>query len=67
MYTIEKNVPIISKGSLLESMEVGDSILIPASESNTFSTYASSLKIKLWKHFMIKKVDDKTKRLWRLK
>lgn len=75
MYEIEKNVPVLIKGKkgyekatklrvLLNKMEVGDSMLIPKKD---FFHSHNAKKPLLDAHFISRKVDETTLRIYRTK
>lgn len=76
MYTIEKNVPLPTKGrgvenkatvlrNFLQKMEVGDSFLIPKEEYHVFGNAKKFLRNS--KIFTARRVNEKEFRVFRLK
>lgn len=65
----EDNIPIPDNSSVspLKTLEVGESILFPASKRNSVQSYAGVLKRRNGLEFTVRKVDDENCRVWRIK
>jgi len=74
-FKIEKNIPISGGGNskeagytgTLKRMEVGDSFKFDIKLRNRISGAASLFKFRHGREFIIKKINDKECRCWRVK
>lgn len=68
IYQVDTAIPIPERKQKLpiNLLEVGESFLFPGAERNRIQTRASQLK-KAGKEFTIKKQDNATARIWRIK
>lgn len=69
VYQIESDVPIPDEpGSVpLDELDQGDSIAFPLEQRPTVQSRASKLKSQTGKEFTIRKLDEDTARVWRVK
>lgn len=70
VYSVDTGVPVPtdrSKQLPLNVLEVGESFLFPLDERNRVQTFASRLKSRRGKEFTIRKQDENTARVWRIK
>lgn len=71
IYEVEKDVPLPEpvQGAAvpIDSLEVGESIRFPIEEKNNVSSRASHLKNQKGKVFTVRKVDENSYRVWRVK
>jgi hypothetical protein len=69
VYDIESGVPVPigSPGIPLGHMAVGDSVQFPLSKRSTVQSFASKLKRDHGKQFTVKKLNENTARVWRVK
>lgn len=69
MYEIEKGVPLtegFGKYSFLSKMEVGDSFVYPWAEMERMSQALALHQKKNGTKFRTKKIDNESKRCWRI-
>jgi hypothetical protein len=67
-YQVDKGVPIPVRrlGVVpLASLEAGDSVLFPSEDRAKVQSYASQMKRRTGKEFVVKKVSDTQCRVWR--
>lgn len=73
VYSIDSGVPVPESATPtrqqipIHMLEVGDSILFPASKRAVVAPFASRLKKTEGKVFVIKKMDEDNVRIWRVK
>lgn len=69
VYEIEKDIPIPDEASALplSDLDIGESILVPATERNRAATLASKLKARKGLVFTVRLVDNSNIRVWRTK
>lgn len=73
VYKIEKDIPVPeSKGGgvgkvPLDTLEVGESILFPATERNRVQSLATRTKKRTGREFVVRVADDVSCRVWRTK
>lgn len=67
-YTVDEGVPVpVSRGLPLTTLEIGQSILFDTSRRAYVQTRVSRIKAQTGKEFKVRKVSDKSCRVWRTK